>query len=302
MWCVNRKMNGTCPYENRKSNKHGFWWSLTIGATFIPTYKNKQIKKCKIPLLAIKLRRPSIRWQYCHDKGSAASGGWPGSAWEGGWSTLMFPFTLVYTCQVLTATQNAPVPSTQWLKHRGSNHQLAGRALRFTPVTLLAQGEGLQLFIVVVGVVFVGGQRRDAYYRNDPSKYGLNLSINRASNSILNYWVKHVGSNYTTHAQILFYSSALSQINYAKKSSPTKGIVLPAPYYLFWLCNTSYGCWKTSWVRLPDSKLPVKCLIFHSSYYNLHTIGSFQIPPFKRTFILSKFSCPRKFQPRKFGN
>ena len=39
---------------------------------------------------------------------------------------------------------------------------------------LLAQGETLPLFIVGVGVVFVGEQRRDAYYRNDPSKYGLN--------------------------------------------------------------------------------------------------------------------------------
>ena len=30
--------------------------------------------------------------------------------------------------------------------------------------------------ITVHGVVFVRVQRRDAYYRNDPSKYGLNVS------------------------------------------------------------------------------------------------------------------------------
>ena len=40
---------------------------------------------------------------------------------------------------------------------------------------LLAQGEELKLFIVAESVVFVKGQRRDAYYRNDPSKYGLTL-------------------------------------------------------------------------------------------------------------------------------
>ena len=33
----------------------------------------------------------------------------------------------------------------------------------------------LQLIIVADGVVSTGKQRRDAYYRNDPSKYGLDL-------------------------------------------------------------------------------------------------------------------------------
>ena len=39
---------------------------------------------------------------------------------------------------------------------------------------LHAQEGALFLLIVAVDVVFVEGQRRDAYYRNDPSKYGLN--------------------------------------------------------------------------------------------------------------------------------
>ena len=38
---------------------------------------------------------------------------------------------------------------------------------------LHARGGALFLLIVAVDVVFVVGQRRDAYYRNDPSKYGL---------------------------------------------------------------------------------------------------------------------------------
>ena len=38
---------------------------------------------------------------------------------------------------------------------------------------LHAQGGALFLLIVAMDVVFVEGQRRDAYYRNDPSKYGL---------------------------------------------------------------------------------------------------------------------------------
>eukprot|EP00795_Rhopilema_esculentum_P009341 gene9341-17044_t len=40
---------------------------------------------------------------------------------------------------------------------------------RISWATLLAQGGGLCLLIVVRDVVFVDGQRRDAYYRNDPS-------------------------------------------------------------------------------------------------------------------------------------
>ena len=38
---------------------------------------------------------------------------------------------------------------------------------------LHAQRKALQLIIEVVVCVFVETQRRDAYYRNDPSKYGL---------------------------------------------------------------------------------------------------------------------------------
>ena len=38
---------------------------------------------------------------------------------------------------------------------------------------LHAQRKALQLIIEVVVRVFVETQRRDAYYRNDPSKYGL---------------------------------------------------------------------------------------------------------------------------------
>ena len=40
---------------------------------------------------------------------------------------------------------------------------------------LHAQRKTLQLIIEVVVRVFVETQRRDAYYRNDPSKYGLNV-------------------------------------------------------------------------------------------------------------------------------
>ena len=39
---------------------------------------------------------------------------------------------------------------------------------------LPAQKKTLRLIIVVVIVVYVGEQRRDTYYRNDPKKYGLN--------------------------------------------------------------------------------------------------------------------------------
>ena len=42
-----------------------------------------------------------------------------------------------------------------------------------TILQLHAQRETLQLIIGVVVCVFVETQRRDAYYRNDPSKYGL---------------------------------------------------------------------------------------------------------------------------------
>ena len=42
-----------------------------------------------------------------------------------------------------------------------------------TVLQLHAQRETLQLIIGVVVCVFVETQRRDAYYRNDPSKYGL---------------------------------------------------------------------------------------------------------------------------------
>ena len=38
---------------------------------------------------------------------------------------------------------------------------------------LHAQRKALQLIIEVVVRVFVETQRRDTYYRNDPSKYGL---------------------------------------------------------------------------------------------------------------------------------
>ena len=40
---------------------------------------------------------------------------------------------------------------------------------------LHAQRKALQLIIEVVVCVFVETQRRDAYYRNNPSKYGLEL-------------------------------------------------------------------------------------------------------------------------------
>ena len=40
-------------------------------------------------------------------------------------------------------------------------------------IQLHAQRRTLQLIIEVVVRVFVETQRRDAYYRNDPSKYGL---------------------------------------------------------------------------------------------------------------------------------
>ena len=42
---------------------------------------------------------------------------------------------------------------------------------------LHAQRKALQLIIVVSVCAFVEEQRRDAYYRNDPSKYGLNLVL-----------------------------------------------------------------------------------------------------------------------------
>ena len=40
---------------------------------------------------------------------------------------------------------------------------------------LHAQSEQLNLIIVVEMCVYVKEQRRDAYYRNDPKKYGLGL-------------------------------------------------------------------------------------------------------------------------------
>ena len=58
---------------------------------------------------------------------------------------------------------------TNWNVHHG-----AVLVLR-TEVShkLHAQRKALQLIIGVVVRVFVKSQRRDAYYRNDPSKYGL---------------------------------------------------------------------------------------------------------------------------------
>ena len=41
-----------------------------------------------------------------------------------------------------------------------------------------AQETSAQLIIMVVVVVFVELQRQDAYYRKDPSKYGLNYYKN----------------------------------------------------------------------------------------------------------------------------
>ena len=41
---------------------------------------------------------------------------------------------------------------------------------------LHAQREALNLIIEVVVRVFVETQRRDAYYRNDPKKYGLRVT------------------------------------------------------------------------------------------------------------------------------
>ena len=201
---MNSKLNGTCSYENRKSNKHGFWWSLTIGATFIPTYKNKTNWKSRLlSLLVIRVRGTSREWRYCRVGGEVVGG----DLTLGGFGEMricpnaLFLSSLisVHNYWFTTATQIAPVPSTQWLMHYGSNHQLPEWTLRFTSVTLLAQGGGLHLFIVVVGVVFVGGQRRDAYYRNDPSKYGLKHKTVKALNSIFNYNVEHVGPP-ITHA------------------------------------------------------------------------------------------------------
>ena len=42
---------------------------------------------------------------------------------------------------------------------------------------LHAQSEQLNLIIVVEMCVYVKEQRRDAYYRNDPKKYGLSLEL-----------------------------------------------------------------------------------------------------------------------------
>ena len=59
---------------------------------------------------------------------------------------------------------------------------------------LHALGGALCLLIVAVDVVFVEGQRRDAYYRNDPSKYGLTSNLHnklRVPLCVLNHlWVK----------------------------------------------------------------------------------------------------------------
>ena len=59
-------------------------------------------------------------------------------------------------------------------EERSSISKVPVRALDLT--ALHAQGGVLQLIIMAEGVVFVGKQRRDAYYRNDPSKYGLKES------------------------------------------------------------------------------------------------------------------------------
>ena len=58
---------------------------------------------------------------------------------------------------------------TTWNVHQG------GVPVLRTEVShkLHAQRKALQLIIGVVVRVFVKSQRRDAYYRNDPSKYGL---------------------------------------------------------------------------------------------------------------------------------
>ena len=48
---------------------------------------------------------------------------------------------------------------------------------------LRAQRWTLRIVITVDGVVFVRVQRRDAYYRNDPSKYGLNFKTDHQQKS-----------------------------------------------------------------------------------------------------------------------
>ena len=102
-----------------------------------------------------------------------------------------------FLCKLSKTTQNAPVPSARRQRHRGSNHQLPAQSLRIAAATLLAQGEGLWLVIVAYGVVFVERQRRDAYYRNDPSKYGLTQSMMRNGIRTSRCKVQQVGEHFS---------------------------------------------------------------------------------------------------------
>ena len=58
---------------------------------------------------------------------------------------------------------------------------------------LHAQSEQLNLIIVVEMCVYVKEQRRDAYYRNDPKKYGLS-SLTKWSRPVLSKLYMHCGA------------------------------------------------------------------------------------------------------------
>ena len=53
-----------------------------------------------------------------------------------------------------------------------------------TFVQLPAQRTTLQLIIMACGFDFATEQRKDAYYRNDPKKYGLNILVELLFNSL----------------------------------------------------------------------------------------------------------------------
>lgn len=69
----------------------------------------------------------------------------------------------------------SPPPSPHYWS-KGNGHQSSPTDCHEGKIddVLRAQKWTLRIVITVDGVVFVGMQRRDAYYRNDPSKYGLN--------------------------------------------------------------------------------------------------------------------------------
>ena len=89
-----------------------------------------------------------------------------------------------------------------------------------SPIKLHATRDALLLIIGAVVRVFVKSQRRDTYYRNDPSKYGLDIYYKKIA-SIIVTWSVTCGSIFSkasrnkTRGAILLDLSFFSPVKFA---------------------------------------------------------------------------------------